>query len=124
MATIIIADYDGDMRELLKLTMQMRGHESVAVASGTDALAVASSNPHVDLMIIDANLAVLSGLEVTRIVRADHALCDLPVLLLSAGRSHADVEAGYEAGADDYVTKPFSFADLGRRVDVLLLRAA
>ena len=65
----------------------------------------------------------LTGLEAVREIRSNPALKDIPVILLTARAQQSDVQTGYDSGADDYITKPFSPKDLATRVEALLARA-
>ena len=99
--------------------MKKSGHTPLEAENGGEALTLFKQNPDVSLLILDIMMPEIDGWEVTREVRKTS---DGPVLLLSARRQEFDQLAGFEAGADDYVTKPFSPALLMKRVDVLLKR--
>lgn len=121
MARIVVADDDIDIRELVEFKLTAMGHEIVAVADGAAAvLACQAQRP--DLAVLDVMMPGMSGLEAVRLMRADPALADLPVVLLTARAQEADVATGFEFGADDYITKPFSPRELAKRVDSLLAR--
>ena len=64
----------------------------------------------------------MSGLDAVRLIRAEAALADLPVILLTARAQESDVETGFDSGADDYITKPFSPRELASRIETLLAR--
>ena len=74
-----------------------------------------------DLAVLDVMMPGVSGLDAIRAIRADPALADLPVILLTARAQESDVETGFDSGADDYITKPFSPRELASRVQALLL---
>ncbi len=98
-----------------------RGAEVEIAASGDAALkAVTECLP--DLIILDLNLPVLSGLEVCRILRARPATTHVPIIVLTARTSEGDRVMGLDVGADDYVTKPFSIRELSARVRAVLRR--
>ena len=119
MARILVADDDADIRELVQLKLESAGHEVVVAVDGEAALAsLRAARP--DLALLDVMMPGRSGLEVLDAVRADPALADLPVVLLTARAHAADVEAAIRSGVDDYVVKPFSPRDLAVRVQAML----
>lgn len=119
MATVLVADDDADIRDLVSYKLQQAGHRVVSVADGPATVAVAHDLVP-DIAIIDVTMPGLSGLEVCDALRADDATARIPVILLSA-RAHAgDSQTGLDAGAAAYVTKPFSPRELVRQVESLL----
>ena len=121
MARILVADDDVDIRELVEFKLSTMGHEIVAVADGAAAVeACRAQRP--DLCVLDVMMPVVSGLDAMRTIRADPELADVPVILLTARAQDSDVETGFDSGADDYITKPFSPRDLASRVEALLVR--
>ncbi len=100
--------------------LAFRGYAPTGVATGDDGLREAMSGRHA-LVLLDVMLPGLSGFDVCRRVRERNA--DLPILMLTARGSEEDVLEGFRCGADDYVTKPFSVAELMARVEALLRRA-
>lgn len=122
MARILVADDDVDIRELVEFKLATLGHDIVAVADGAAAVdACRAQRP--DLAVLDVMMPGVSGLEAIRVIRADPALADLPVILLTARAQDSDVETGFDSGADDYITKPFSPRELAARVEALLERS-
>ena len=111
-----------DIAVLIKHALERSGDAHVdVVGSGDTALrAVADQAP--DLVILDLNLPVLSGIEVCRLLRARPETAGLPIIILTARTSEADRVAGLDLGADDYVTKPFSLRELSARVRAVLRR--
>jgi DNA-binding response OmpR family regulator len=121
-ARILVADDDVDIRELVEFKLSTLGHEITAVADGAAAVeACQASRP--DLAVLDVMMPGVSGLEAIRAIRADPGLADLPVILLTARAQESDVESGFDSGADDYITKPFSPRELAARVEALLSRS-
>jgi len=113
---VLIADDDPDIRMLVRLRLERSGYAVIAANDGLDALALAGEcNP--DLAILDVSMPGLTGVEVTRALRERQAT--LPVILLTAHVQDADVAEGAIAGADAYVTKPFSPQELESRVRAL-----
>ena len=119
MPVLLVEDDDG-IATPLSAALRGDGHEVVRVATGGDALRVAEQG--VAAVVLDLGLPDIDGVEVCRRLReiAPHA----PVLMLTARTSEADVVVGLDAGADDYVTKPFRLAELLARLRALLRRAA
>ncbi len=118
---ILVVDDDQAVRDALRRALVMQGYDVELAADGEEALLKLRSNPHaVDLMIVDILMPRLDGLEVTRRLRADGS--QLPILMLTARDQVADRVAGLEAGADDYLVKPFALEELIARVRALLRR--
>ena len=119
MARIVVADDDVDIRELVEFKLSTMGHDIVAVGDGAAAIA-ACREQKPDLAVLDVMMPGVSGLDAIRMIRAD---ADLPVILLTARAQESDVETGFDSGADDYITKPFSPRELAARVEALLSRS-
>ena len=123
MTTVLVADDDADIRDLVAFKLRGAGYDVVAVEDGVKALdAVRTSAP--DLAVLDLMMPGLSGLDVCAQIRAEAASAHLPVIMLTARVQEADVALGFRTGADDYVSKPFSPRELLSRVQALLARAA
>ena len=122
MAKILVADDDVDIRELVEFKLSTMGHEIVAVGDGAAAVEACRADKP-DLAVLDVMMPGVSGLDAIRAIRADPALADLPVILLTARAQETDVETGFDSGADDYITKPFSPRELASRVQALLSRS-
>lgn len=121
MARILVADDDVDIRELVEFKLSSMGHEIVAVGDGAAAVKACKAQKP-DLAVLDVMMPGVSGLDAIREIRADPALADLPVILLTARAQESDVETGFDSGADDYITKPFSPRELALRVETLLAK--
>jgi two-component system response regulator RegX3 len=115
---ILVVDDEAAIRETVGYALRSEGYEVSDAADGEEALEVARSNGF-DVLILDLMLPKLSGIEVCRRLRAES---DVPILLLTAKDAEVDRVLGLEAGADDYVTKPFSMAELVSRVRAILRR--
>ena len=116
---VLVADDEDDIRALVGLAVRRAGCSVVgSVADGDAALATARAELP-DLTVLDVSMPGRSGLEVCGELRADAATAGVRVLLLSAGASAEDVARGLAAGADAYLPKPFSVADLVREVRAL-----
>ncbi len=116
---ILVADDDPSVRESLRRSLTFNGYDVTAVEDGAAALVeVASDCP--DALILDINMPILDGLETCRRLRA--AGNDLPVLMLTARDEVRDRVLGLDAGADDYLPKPFALEELLARLRALLRR--
>jgi DNA-binding response OmpR family regulator len=119
-ASILVAEDQTDIRELLVMNLRGAGYAVEAVADGAAALASQSERPS-DLLVLDLMMPGLDGLEVCKALRARGG--STPILMLTAKSTELDRVLGLELGADDYLTKPFSLAELLARVKALLRRA-
>ena len=119
---VLVVEDEHDIAGLIKHTLERSGDAIVEVAgSGDQALKAASEAPP-DLIILDLNLPVLGGLEVCRLLRARPATSRTPIIMLTARTGEGDRVTGLDAGADDYITKPFSPRELAARVRAVLRR--
>jgi DNA-binding response OmpR family regulator len=118
---ILVADDDVDILDLVVFKLTQAGFETVAVTDGMAALAAIEADPP-RLAILDIMMPGLSGLDVLRKVRANDAMSDLDVILLTARARDTDVDTGFATGASDYVIKPFSPRELLHRVNAVLAR--
>ena len=117
---ILVAEDQADIRDLLVMNLRGAGYEVAAVADGAAALA-SQSEQRSDLLVLDLMMPALDGLEVCKALRArGHGT---PILMLTAKSTELDRVLGLELGADDYLTKPFSLAELLARVKALLRRS-
>jgi len=119
-STILVAEDQADIRELLVMNLRNAAYEVTAVADGTAALASQNESAS-DLLILDLMMPGMDGLEVCKALRARGR--NTPILMLTAKSTELDRVLGLELGADDYLTKPFSLAELLARVKALLRRA-
>ena len=120
MKTILVAEDQTDIRNLLALNLRSAGYAVTEVADGVAALA-SQNEQSSDLLILDLMMPGLDGLEVCKSLRARGR--NMPILMLTAKSTELDRVLGLELGADDYLTKPFSLAELLARVKALLRRA-
>jgi DNA-binding response OmpR family regulator len=112
---ILVADDDHDILLLVTTRLKRDGFAVIEARSGNEALALAQSR-RPDVAVLDVGMPGLDGLEVLEQIRADDTLSGMRVLLLTAKAQESDVRRGYDAGADAYVKKPFSPAELAARV--------
>ncbi len=120
---ILVVEDEEDIQELLRYNLEKESFRVVCAGTGEEALvAVARNLP--DLILLDLMLPGIDGLGVCRELRASERTRDVPILMVTAKDDEADIVAGLELGADDYVTKPFSPRVLLARVRALLRRRA
>jgi two-component system phosphate regulon response regulator PhoB len=122
-ARILIVEDEPAIRELVAVNLRHAGHEPVLAEDAASARrSVDASLP--DLVVLDWMLPDRSGIEFARALRADPRTRDVPILMLTARAQESDKLSGFEAGADDYVTKPFSPRELLARIRALLRRSS
>jgi two-component system response regulator MprA len=120
-ARILVAEDDRAVRESLVRALQLEGYTVVATANGGEALeAIRQATPHV--LLLDVSMPVVDGLTVCRVLRSEGN--QLPVLMLTARTETSDRVAGLDAGADDYLPKPYDLDELLARLRALLRRSA
>lgn len=119
MAKILIADDEQLIRKLIGDCLKKEGHQILEAENGEIALRLFETNKDLELALLDIMMPEIDGWEVCRRIREKS---DMPVILVSARSQDFDQIVGFEAGADDYVTKPFSLAVLSRRIETLLKR--
>ena len=119
MAKILIADDEQLIRKLIGDCLKKEGYEVLEAENGEIALQIFEANKDLALALLDIMMPEIDGWEVCRRIREKS---DMPVILVSARSQDFDQIMGFESGADDYVTKPFSLAILSKRVDTLLKR--
>lgn len=120
---VLVIEDERDIAGLVKHTLERSGDTRVEIAdSGDQALRLAGEQTP-DLIILDLNLPVLGGLEVCRLLRTRPGTARTPIIMLTARTTESDRVVGLDAGADDYISKPFSPKELVARVSALLRRA-
>lgn len=122
MTTVLVAEDDQDVRDLVAYKLKQSGFDVIAVADGTSALSAAREHTP-EMALLDVTMPGMSGLDVCRLLRATPGTSRMLIIILTASTSPDDVERGYGAGADDYIGKPFSLAELTDRVGALLDKA-
>lgn len=118
---VLVADDDPDILSLVTLRLERDGYEVIGAPDGERAVEEALERTP-DLALIDVSMPKLDGYEVTERLRQHEPTSAIPIILLTARVQDSDVARGIEAGADDYVRKPFSTADLRSRVQAALGR--
>lgn len=121
MATVLVVEDDPHTRELVRLYLERDGHQTLTADNGAAGLAIArASEP--DLILLDLMLPGLNGWQVCQELRRSNN--DVPVVMLTARVEEDDRLTGFDLGADDYITKPFSPREVAARVRAILRRAA
>jgi DNA-binding response OmpR family regulator len=121
-ALVLVVDDEPDILNLIKVRLEQAGYEVVTAFDGERALEqVRNLKPN--LVVLDVRVPVIDGREVTRRIRADAETAEIPVLLVSASVHEAQIQEGLDAGADDYLRKPFAAETLRERVNALLERS-
>jgi len=124
MARILVIDDNADLLQMIRVLLEERGgHQAILSADGEDGLEKAFANPP-DLAIVDVMMPGITGYEVCRRLRKEPSTADMPIIILTARGQPVDREAALEAGADVYMAKPVTMAELMEQVNALLARPA
>jgi DNA-binding response OmpR family regulator len=118
---ILAADDDEDILQLVAFRLGRSGYRVLEAHDGEEAVALALEHKPV-LAVLDVGMPKLDGFEVVRRLRANEATKDMAIIMLTARAQDTDVEEGFEAGANDYLRKPFSPQELKARVQAMLAR--
>jgi len=118
---VLIVEDEANIRDLVCLHLESEGYRCQSTASGRDALDLLRTRPF-DVVVLDVMLPGVSGLSLCRSVRSGHVNREVPILMLTARSEESDKLAGFDSGADDYLTKPFSMLELSARVGALTRR--
>ena len=122
MTKIIIVEDEQGLQTILKYNLEKEGYQTIPVMDGKKALeTILKEDP--DLVLLDWMLPHVSGVEICKMMRQNHDIRHIPVLMLTARGDEADKVSGLSIGADDYMTKPFSVPELMARIKALLRRA-
>ena len=121
MAHILVAEDERDIRELIKFTLQFAGHKITEAPNGEEALRLAKEVLP-DLIMTDVRMPKMTGYEVCAAVKSDDSIKHIPVVILSAKGQDEEVDQGKNAGADDYILKPFAPDVLQKRIAEILSR--
>ncbi len=121
MARILIAEDERDIRDLITFTLRFAGHEVIATSNGEEAYQTAVKEKP-DLIVLDVRMPRMSGYEACEQIKANNATKHIPVVFLSAKGQESEVKTGLEAGAEEYILKPFSPDQLTERLRVVLAR--
>src|SRR6185295_16513491 len=119
---VLVVEDEQDIAGLIKHALEREAAVEVDIASSGDAALKSVTEDTPDVVILDLNLPVLSGVEVCRILRGRPETAKLPIIMLTARSTESDRITGLDVGADDYITKPFSLRELAARVRAVLRR--
>jgi DNA-binding response OmpR family regulator len=121
MAKILIAEDEPDIRDLVAFTLRFAGYEVVAASNGEEAVDLAPrENP--DLILMDVRMPRMTGYDACRMMKANPDLKDIPVVFLSAKGQESEIQTGLDAGAEEYLLKPFAPDQLTDRVRAILAK--
>ena len=123
MAKILIAEDERDIRDLITFTLSFGGYTVVSASNGEEAVTLAKQELP-DLILLDVRMPRMTGYEACAAIKADHRLKDIPVIFLSAKGQESEIEAGLQAGATEYLLKPFAPDQLTARIKTVLSRPA
>jgi DNA-binding response OmpR family regulator len=121
MAKILIAEDERDIRDLVAFTLRFAGYEVFAAANGEEAVEMAPTvNP--DLILMDVRMPRMTGYEACKVMKANPDLKDIPVVFLTARGQETEIQQGLDAGAEEYLLKPFAPDQLTTRVKAILAK--
>jgi two-component system alkaline phosphatase synthesis response regulator PhoP len=121
MPKILIAEDEPDIRELVAFTLRFAGYEVVVAHNGEEAVQLAARELP-DMALMDVRMPRMTGYDACRAIKAHPDLKDIPIVFLSAKGQEAEIETGLEAGAEEYLLKPFAPDQLIERVRAILSR--
>ena len=119
MAKILIAEDERDIRDLIIFTLRFSGYEVVAASNGEEAIQLARQEMP-DLILLDVRMPRKTGYEACAAIKADEKTKNIPVIFLSAKGQDSEIQAGLQAGAVDYLLKPFVLDQLTARIQAVL----
>jgi DNA-binding response OmpR family regulator len=121
MAKILVAEDERDIRDLLTFTLNYAGHEVVSVANGEEAVEAALREMP-DMILMDVRMPKMTGYEACQKIKLNKAIQHIPIVFLSAKGQEAEIRTGLDAGATEYLLKPFAPMELTARVNELLVQ--
>jgi len=121
MAKILIAEDERDIRDLVAFTLRFAGHEVFTAANGEEAVEMAP-NVNPDLILMDVRMPRMTGYQACKIMKANPELKDIPVVFLTARGQESEIQEGLDAGAEEYLLKPFAPDHLTTRVKAVLAK--
>lgn len=119
MTKILIAEDEPDIRDLIAFTLRFAGYEVVTAANGKEAVDLAP-NEMPDMILMDVRMPIMTGYDACKQFKADPALKHIPVVFLSAKGQESEIQAGLEAGAEEYLLKPFGPSELTESIRRIL----
>ncbi len=119
MTKILIAEDERDIRDLITFTLRFANYEVVAASNGEEAVSLAKQEVP-DLILMDVRMPRMTGYEACAMIKAESNLKDIPVIFLSAKGQDSEIQAGLQAGAVEYLLKPFAPDQLTARIETIL----
>jgi two-component system alkaline phosphatase synthesis response regulator PhoP len=119
MTKILIAEDERDIRDLITFTLRFANYEVVAASNGEEAVSLAKQEVP-DLILMDVRMPRMTGYEACAAIKAETKLKDIPIIFLSAKGQDAEIQAGLEVGAVEYLLKPFAPDQLTARIETIL----
>jgi DNA-binding response OmpR family regulator len=117
--TVLIVEDDAELREILQAEFELEGLTALTATNGSEAV-IAARELKPDLILMDLMMPVMDGIEATKIVKGSEEIRHIPIIMLTAAGNKEDIVAGLEAGAIDYITKPFFMPELKSRLRSVL----
>jgi CheY-like chemotaxis protein len=121
MAKILVAEDERDIRDLVAFTLRFAGYEVFTAANGEEAVELAP-NVNPDLILMDVRMPRMTGYEACRIMKLNPDLKDIPIVFLSAKGQETEIQQGLDAGAEEYLLKPFAPDQLTSHVKTILAK--
>jgi CheY-like chemotaxis protein len=121
--TILVVDDDEIMRSALKRILENEGYKVLMAVDGLELSKVLETT-RLDLILLDVNLPWVDGYELCRLIKDHHSLKEVPLVLVSARKSKQDIQQGFDAGCNDYVTKPFDIDYMTGVINRMLLKSS
>jgi DNA-binding response OmpR family regulator len=118
MTSVLVVDDDPVILRIVEMVLRGRGIDVATRTTGRDGVRAAHDRPP-DCAVVDVSMPDMSGLDVCRALRRDELTSDIPIILLTGKGQWLDVASGFDAGADDYLVKPFTAQELLTRVEAL-----
>ncbi|MHB2015731.1 MAG: response regulator [Candidatus Xenobia bacterium] len=119
---ILVADDDAEMRELIRHALSGENYQLIVARDGSEAIRLAQTE-HPHLIILDVEMPTLDGFKACRMLRSDPQTGSVPIIMLTSRSGEQDIVRGFERGANDYITKPFSIGTLRAKIKTWLLRS-
>jgi two-component system aerobic respiration control protein ArcA len=121
--TILVVDDDEIMRSALKRILENEGYKVLMAVDGLELSRILETT-RLDMILLDVNLPWVDGYELCRLIKDHHSLKDVPLVLVSARKSKEDIQSGFDAGCNDYVTKPFDIDYMTNVINRMLLKSS
>jgi two-component system aerobic respiration control protein ArcA len=121
--TILVVDDDEIMRSALKRILENEGYKVLLAVDGLELSKVLETT-RLDMILLDVNLPWVDGYELCRLIKDHHSLKEVPLVLVSARKSKQDIQSGFDAGCNDYVTKPFDIDYMTGVINRMLLKSS